>query len=122
MAPEVLYSKPYTAMVDAWSVGVILYELLALERPFNAADLDELKAQVTEEAPHRPRHVPLQRPSRPLRVPPAPSTPPTYLLPPAPLPPVPFTPSPSQLVLVRGGWLAGPAWSARPSFAVDSMA
>lgn len=59
MAPEVLYSKPYTAMVDAWSVGVILYELLALERPFNAADLDELKAQVTEEVhvDHRPGTV-----------------------------------------------------------------
>ena len=95
MAPEVLYSKPYTAMVDAWSVGVILYELLALERPFNAADLDELKAQVTEEAPHRPRHVPSQRPSRPLRVPPAPSTPP-YLPTLPPCPSAPLSPSPRR--------------------------
>ena len=109
MAPEVLYSKPYTAMVDAWSVGVILYELLALERPFNAADLEELKAQVTDEAPHRPRHVPLQRPSRPLRVPPAPSNPPPYLpCPPAPLPPCAAHPVAIPTCIGAGCWLAGP--------------
>ena len=112
MAPEVLYSKPYTAMVDAWSVGVILYELLALERPFNAADLEELKAQVTDEAPHRPRHVPLPRPSRPLRVPPAPSNPPPYL----PCPPAPLCRSPRRHpnlywcgVLVGWARVVGPA-------------
>ena len=112
MAPEVLHSKPYTDMVDTWSVGVILYELLTLERPFKAASIEELTALVTEEAPHHPRHVPSQRPPRPLRVPCAsPARP--LRVPPAPSTPVPnpapLFPSPRRRTCIGAGlWLAGP--------------
>ena len=39
MAPEVLRHEPYGLPADLWSVGVILYELLTLTRPFEARGL-----------------------------------------------------------------------------------
>lgn len=42
MAPEVLRHEPYSHTADLWSVGVILYELITLKRPFLARDLSEL--------------------------------------------------------------------------------
>ena len=47
MAPEVLRREPYGLTADLWSVGVILYELLTLTRPFQARDISEL-ADVVE--------------------------------------------------------------------------
>ena len=42
MAPEVLRHEPYSQSADLWSVGVILYELITLTRPFLARDISEL--------------------------------------------------------------------------------
>ena len=42
MAPEVLRHEPYSQSADLWSVGVILYELITLTRPFVARDISEL--------------------------------------------------------------------------------
>ena len=114
MAPEVLHSKPYTDMVDTWSVGVILYELLTLERPFKAASIEELTALVTEEAPHHPRHVPSQRPPRPLRVPCASPARPSRPIHPSPQPCSPISLAPPPDLYWRGplaGWahVVGPA-------------
>ncbi|EME30207.1 Calcium/calmodulin-dependent protein kinase type 1 [Galdieria sulphuraria] len=42
VAPEILYQKPYTYKVDIWSLGVIIYILLAGYAPFEAKDEKEL--------------------------------------------------------------------------------
>ena len=40
LAPELLECMPYSAAVDAWSVGVLAYELLVGRTPFGGADGD----------------------------------------------------------------------------------
>ena len=42
MAPEVLFEEPYNAKCDAWSLGVVLYEMMALSKPFDAPGLGSL--------------------------------------------------------------------------------
>lgn len=42
MAPELCHERAYDAAVDVWSLGVVMYELLALERPFNASTMAAL--------------------------------------------------------------------------------
>jgi NIMA (never in mitosis gene a)-related kinase len=39
MAPEACESKPYTSKSDVWALGVILYELCTLKKPFAADNL-----------------------------------------------------------------------------------
>ena len=39
MAPEVLKGIPYDSKADMWSIGVILYELITLNKPFEAETL-----------------------------------------------------------------------------------
>lgn len=38
MAPEVIRSEPYSFPVDVWSYGVVLWEMLIGEKPFNNLD------------------------------------------------------------------------------------
>lgn len=55
-SPEQVSGKPVTTSADVFSLGVILYELLSLERPFNVAGrkpLEIVKA-VCETEPERP--------------------------------------------------------------------
>lgn len=42
LAPEVVNNKPYNAKADIWSLGVVLYELLALIQPFKAENMAAL--------------------------------------------------------------------------------
>jgi NIMA (never in mitosis gene a)-related kinase len=42
LSPEICESKPYGRKSDVWSLGVVLYELLALEMPFQASSLPAL--------------------------------------------------------------------------------
>jgi hypothetical protein len=42
LSPEICEGKKYNSKTDIWSLGCILYELLTLKRPFDAADLNSL--------------------------------------------------------------------------------
>ena len=42
MAPEMLNNLPYDFKIDIWSLGCIIYELCALEVPFNGNNMGEL--------------------------------------------------------------------------------
>ena len=42
LAPELWNQEPYSKKADTWSLGVILYELMALRKPFSGATMREL--------------------------------------------------------------------------------
>lgn len=46
MAPEVCSEKPHDGAADVWSLGVLLYEIMAQSRPFNAASMTALTQMV----------------------------------------------------------------------------
>ena len=46
LAPEVLRATPYAFAADVWSLGVILFELLTLTRPFDAPHLATLVTKI----------------------------------------------------------------------------
>jgi NIMA (never in mitosis gene a)-related kinase len=48
MSPEMLLGKPYNAKTDVWSMGVVLFELLTLQHPFLAKNLEALAKRIIE--------------------------------------------------------------------------
>lgn len=54
-APEQISGKPVDARADLYSVGVILFEMLAGRRPFDAPDMLSLLNAVLNDAPDSPR-------------------------------------------------------------------
>ena len=46
MAPEMWKNSRYSSRAEVWSLGVILYELFALERPFVSENIKELMGEV----------------------------------------------------------------------------
>jgi serine/threonine protein kinase len=48
LAPELCEEKRYNGKADLWSVGVMLYELMALRRPFDGKNLVTLITQITK--------------------------------------------------------------------------
>ncbi|CAK9077087.1 unnamed protein product [Durusdinium trenchii] len=51
LAPEVCHSKPYGMKADVWSMGVVLYELLALAPPFTGANMAALINNIVTATP-----------------------------------------------------------------------
>ena len=47
MSPEICSNLPYTIKTDIWSLGVILYEMCALRKPFNANNLPFLAMKIS---------------------------------------------------------------------------
>ncbi|KEG14067.1 putative serine/threonine protein kinase, putative,protein kinase [Trypanosoma grayi] len=45
-SPELCQNKPYNNKSDVWALGVVLYEMLTLQRPFNAKSLKELLKKI----------------------------------------------------------------------------
>ncbi|XP_051956930.1 protein kinase C delta type-like [Xyrauchen texanus] len=55
IAPEILLGQKYTFSVDWWSFGVLLYEMLIGQSPFQGDDEDELFESIRMDVPHYPR-------------------------------------------------------------------
>ena len=51
MAPEQLSGREVTVKSDLYSLGLVLYEVFTGKRPFEAADLEELKQKQTDSSP-----------------------------------------------------------------------
>ena len=52
LAPELVYEEtrqPYSAKSDVWALGVILYELCALRKPFTGQNESELYKSITND-------------------------------------------------------------------------
>ena len=42
LSPEIVQSNTYDYKTDVWSIGVLLYEMMALRPPFNGQNLHQL--------------------------------------------------------------------------------
>ncbi|XP_059813605.1 protein kinase C alpha type-like isoform X6 [Hypanus sabinus] len=57
IAPEIITYQPYGKSVDWWSYGVLLYEMLAGQPPFDGEDEDELFQSVLDRTVSYPRSL-----------------------------------------------------------------
>uniref|UniRef100_A0A8C9YGF5 Protein kinase C n=1 Tax=Sander lucioperca TaxID=283035 RepID=A0A8C9YGF5_SANLU len=57
IAPEILLGQKYTFSVDWWSFGVLVYEMLIGQSPFQGDDEDELFESIRHDTPHYPRWI-----------------------------------------------------------------
>merc|ERR550532_1910536 len=48
IAPEIIHCNPYNKSVDWWAFGVLLYEMLVGQPPFDGEDEEELFAAITD--------------------------------------------------------------------------
>jgi serine/threonine protein kinase len=46
LAPELWNQAPYSKKADMWSLGIVLYELMALRKPFSGGSMRELVSNV----------------------------------------------------------------------------
>lgn len=46
LSPEIVQSNTYDYKTDVWSIGVLLYEMMALRPPFNGQNLHQLAIQI----------------------------------------------------------------------------
>eukprot|EP00760_Papus_ankaliazontas_P035087 PhM_4_TR7613/c0_g1_i1/m.33271/K08857/NEK1_4_5; NIMA (never in mitosis gene a)-related kinase 1/4/5 len=45
-SPEICHNRPYNNKSDVWAIGVVLFEMITLRRPFNARGLKELMKKI----------------------------------------------------------------------------
>ncbi|XP_075870343.1 protein kinase C delta type-like [Nelusetta ayraudi] len=57
IAPEILLGQKYSFSVDWWSFGVLVYEMLIGQSPFQGDDEDELFESIRSDTPHYPRWI-----------------------------------------------------------------
>lgn len=57
IAPEIILYQPYGKSVDFWALGVLIYEMLAGQPPFDGEDEDELFASITDSHVAYPKHM-----------------------------------------------------------------
>ncbi|XP_032370736.1 protein kinase C delta type [Etheostoma spectabile] len=57
IAPEILLGQKYTFSVDWWSFGVLVYEMLIGQSPFQGDDEDDLFESIRHDTPHYPRWI-----------------------------------------------------------------
>ncbi|XP_031747230.1 serine/threonine-protein kinase N2-like [Xenopus tropicalis] len=58
MAPEIFTELYYTRSVDWWALGVIIYEMILGELPFDGDDDHEIRINITCERPNYPLTLP----------------------------------------------------------------
>ena len=51
LAPELWQNKHQTKASDIWALGVVLYEMCAHKYPYDAQNIEELKAKLKQQAP-----------------------------------------------------------------------
>lgn len=49
MPPEVCLGKPYDFKADVWAVGVILYELITLKKPYESDNITLLFKKIVHD-------------------------------------------------------------------------
>lgn len=55
IAPEIILYQPYGKSVDWWAYGVLLYEMLVGQPPFDGEDEEELFAAITDNSVSYPK-------------------------------------------------------------------
>lgn len=48
LSPEIIESKPYSFKSDIWSLGIVLYEMCALQPPFSGSSLPKLAGRIVK--------------------------------------------------------------------------
>ena len=57
LAPEILAERPYAKSVDFWSLGVMVYEMMTGESPFDSEDDDQLFDMIQHAPIEYPEHL-----------------------------------------------------------------
>ncbi|PWA23785.1 hypothetical protein CCH79_00010870 [Gambusia affinis] len=57
IAPEIVAYQPYNKAVDWWSYGVLMYEMLAGQPPFDGIDEEELFQSIMEQSVSYPKNL-----------------------------------------------------------------
>ena len=57
IAPEIIHYQAYGASVDWWAYGVLLYEMLVGQPPFDGEDEEELFSAITDHAVSYPKSI-----------------------------------------------------------------